>query len=87
MQTESIFIGACLADPTLIDDAISGGLSNAAFTDQTHLSLWKSLVALRSKGQLTDASSVYMAMGKDCPATELFEAEKCCSSSITGKKP
>jgi replicative DNA helicase len=27
-----------------------------------------------------------MAMGKDCPATELFEAEKCCSSSITGKK-
>ena len=86
MQTESIFIGACLADPTLIDDAISGGLSNAAFTDQTHLSLWKSLVGLRSKGQLTDASSVYMAMGKDCPATELFEAEKCCSSSITGKK-
>jgi len=86
MQTEQIFIGACLADPTLIDDAISGGLSNAAFTDQVHLSLWKSLVGLRSKGQLTDASSVYMAMGKDCPATELFEAEKCCSSSITGKK-
>jgi len=27
-----------------------------------------------------------MAMGKECPATELFEAEKCCSSSITGKK-
>lgn len=86
MQTEQIFIGACLADPTLIDDAISGGLSNAAFTDQVHLSLWKSLVGLRSKGQLTDTSSVYMAMGKDCPATELFEAEKCCSSSITGKK-
>ena len=86
MQTEQIFIGACLADATLIDDAISGGLSNAAFTDQVHLSLWKSLVALRSKGQLTDTSSVYMAMGKDCPATELFEAEKCCSNSITGKK-
>lgn len=86
MQKQQIFIGACLADATLIDDAISGGLSNAAFTDQAHLSLWQSLVALRSKGQLTDTSSVYMAMGKDCPATELFEAEKCCSSSITGKK-
>lgn len=86
MQTESIFIGACLANPDLIDSAISGGLSNSAFTDTKHLSLWQSLVALRSKGQLTDTSSVYMAMGDQCPATELFEAEKSCSSSITGKK-
>jgi len=86
MQTESIFIGACLANPDLIDSAISGGLSNSAFTDTKHLSLWQSLVALRSKGQLTDTSSVYMAMGDSCPATELFEAEKSCNSSITGKK-
>jgi hypothetical protein len=86
MQTEQIFIGACLANPDLIDSAISGGLSNSAFTDTKHLSLWQSLVALRSKGQLTDTSSVYMAMGDQCPATELFEAEKSCSSSITGKK-
>lgn len=86
MQTEQIFIGACLADPTLIDDAISKGLSYAAFDDPIYRSLWQALVALRSKGQLTDTSSVYMAMGKECPATELFEAEKCCSSSITGKQ-
>lgn len=86
MQTEQIFIGACLANADLIDSAISGGLSNSAFTDTKHLSLWQSLVALRSKGQLTDTSSVYMAMGDQCPATELFEAEKSCSSSITGKK-
>jgi|688.fasta_scaffold19494_18 replicative DNA helicase len=86
MQTEQIFIGACLANPELIDSAISGGLSNSAFTDTKHLSLWQSLVALRSKGQLTDTSSVYMAMGDQCPAAELFEAEKSCNSSITGKK-
>jgi len=86
MQTESIFIGACLANPDLIDSAISGGLAPAAFTDRAHLSLFQSLVALRSKGQLTDSSSVYLAMGDKCPATELFEAEKACSSSITGKK-
>ena len=86
MQTQQIFIGACLADPTLIDDAISGGLSNAAFNDQVHLSLWQSLVGLRSKGQLTDSSSVYMAMGEQCPALSLFECEKACNSSITGKK-
>ena len=86
MQTEQIFIGACLANPDLIDDAISGGLSNAAFNDQVHLSLWQSLVALRSKGQLTDTSSVYMAMGEQCPALSLFECEKACNSSITGKK-
>jgi replicative DNA helicase len=86
MQTQQIFIGACLADASLIDDAISGGLSSAAFSDQAHLSLFKSLVGLRSKGQLTDTSSVYMAMGKECPTTELFEAEKACSNSITGKK-
>ena len=86
MQTESIFIGACLANPDLIDAAISGGLAPAAFTDPAHLSLFQSLVALRSKGQLTDSSSVYMAMGDKCPATELFEAEKACTSSITGKK-
>ena len=86
MQTEQIFIGACLANPDLIDSAISGGLSNSAFADTKHLSLWQSLVGLRSKGQLTDTSSVYMAMGKECPTTELFDAEKACSSSITGKK-
>ena len=86
MQTESIFIGACLANSDLIDSAISGGLAPAAFTDRAHLSLFQSLVALRSKGQLTDSSSVYLAMGDKCPATELFEAEKACSSSITGKK-
>lgn len=86
MQTQQIFIGACLANPELIDDAITGGLSSAAFSDQVHLSLWQALVGLRSKGQLTDTSSVYMAMGEQCPAAELFECEKACTSSITGKK-
>jgi replicative DNA helicase len=67
MQTEQIFIGACLANPDLIDSAISGGLSNSAFTDTKHLSLWQSLVALRSKGQLTDTSSCVHGNGRPMP--------------------
>lgn len=86
MQTEQIFLGACLANPELIDDAIAAGMPNAAFVADAHCNIWQALVALRSKGQLTDTSSVYMLMGEKCPATELFDCEKSCTSSITGKK-
>ena len=85
MNKESIFIGACLACPELIDDGIAQGLSNAAFSTN-HRTLWQTLVGLRSKAQLTDCNSVYLALGDKCPADELFAAEKACQSSVTGKK-
>ena len=85
MNKESIFIGACLACPELIDDGIAQGLSNAAFT-QHHRTIWQALVCLRSKAQLTDCNSVFLALGDNCPADELFAAEKACQSSVTGRK-
>ena len=85
MNKESIFIGACLACPELIDDGIAQGLSNAAFSTN-HRTLWQTLVGLRSKAQLTDCNSVYLALGDKCPADELFAAEKACQSSVTGRK-
>lgn len=86
LQAEQTFIGAALQDPGTIDQAIAEGVRRDTFTSSDYGAVWLCLMELRSKGQLTDGSSVILSMGKDAPIDAVFEAERANPTSAHGKK-
>lgn len=85
-NAESIYIGACIQAPDLIDLGISEGIRSDTFTNQELSSIWSTLVEQRSKGLLTDVPSLVLAMGQECPMDTLFEIERASPTSAHGKK-
>ena len=86
MNHEQIFIGSCLLEPTLIDWAVQEGLKADAFEAADRRRLWLCLLDNRTNGKLTDLQSIYLELGNDCPADELFACEKAAPTQINGKK-
>ncbi len=86
MNHEQIFIGSCLLEPTLIDWAVQEGLKVDAFEAADRRRIWLCLLENRTSGRQTDLQSVYLELGKDCPAAELFACEKASPTQINGKK-
>jgi replicative DNA helicase len=83
---EQIFLGSAFMDSALIDHAVQAGLKADAFTSQDRQAIWRQLLESRTSGKLTDMQSVFLEMGKACPAQELFSCESSVSTSVHGKK-
>ncbi len=86
MNHEQIFIGSCLLEPTLIDWAVQEGLKADAFEAADRRRIWLCLLENRTSGRQTDLQSVFLELGKDCPAEELFACENSSPTQINGKK-
>jgi len=86
MQSEQMYIGACLADNSLVDQGIGQGIRSDSFTTQSLQSIWTAMVEQRAKGQLVDVSSLAMVMGRDCPLQDLMNAETSAPTSLHGKR-
>lgn len=84
--TEQTFIGASFQDPALIDQAIAEGVRRDTFVTPDFGAIWSCLMELRSKGQLTDASSVILSLGKEANIDVVFDAERASPTSAHGKK-
>ena len=86
MHSEQLYIGGCLTDNTLVDQGISQGIRSDSFTTQSFQSIWTAMVEQRAKGQIIDVASLSMVMGRDCPLSDLMNAETSAPTSLHSKK-
>lgn len=86
MNNELIFISSCLHDSEIIDRSISEGVRRDTFSNPVLGKIWTAIVEQRAKGQIADMATVFVAMGKDCPAQELMDADKIQASILAGSK-
>jgi replicative DNA helicase len=84
MHNEDIFLSACLHDSEIIDRAISEGVRRDTFSAPKLGAIWNAVVEQRAKGQIADMATVFLAMGKDCPAAELMHIDGLHSSIYAG---
>jgi replicative DNA helicase len=84
MHNEDIFLSACLHDSEIIDRAISEGVRRDTFSAPKLGAIWNAIVEQRAKGQIADMATVFLAMGKDCPAAELMHIDGLHSSIYAG---
>ena len=86
MNHEQVFLGSCMLEPTLINYGVLHGIKADSFTSLERQAIWRQLLDNRTNSRLTDMQSLFLDMGKQCPAEELMACESAAPTHANGKK-